>query len=661
MMQEGEELKFQTASPVVPVVPVARLREMDPQAAVALVNERERLIRAMAEDPFYHAFQPERWRLIDLAVARKRLEQPGKVIELVVMGGHDGGKTFGCVLRLLRHFMHTPKAACWGLQSTETNSKEVHQQRMFEVFPASVRAGLSERGGAKGRMDVSLKFGEGKGFTDNRFTYNWDVDLGRELWPLVLRNHEGRVKCGGVMSFKFYESKVKNVQGAKLTAANSDELVDGDMAKTVRQRMIPRADVTQQGWFLRAVEGMVTKLEAGRQLEAKEMGLLYTSVHLVGFTPIDGYSPFVADVLDGAVTVQEEDAAVWVPSDMRVPGCFPVDAQAVRPGLKKVLLLPVRDATGEVVTCKKVPVLKQPAKPTQLVAYLPTHSNPWTNVGGKLAELEGQTEEYLRMTYFGDVTKNWGTAHPKFRQARAPLGHVVTKEQVPRVGTWYRCADFAEGRNHFVIWALVDARNRVWVCHEFPQEGDYIVEDDWGDPGPWAVTSKTGKRDGDAGPAQKKRGLSLAGYKREWTRIAAKLGAWWSADGSAIEVAQSWGDSRLGHAPTPTMSGSSSLIEMFAELDEVFDPASGARLQADGDGVIDDCLAYDFSKPMGPENSPRLFVLEDCKATIFALSNYSGADGAKAACKDPEDALRMLLLAEPEYAGNVKLVSGPGR
>ena len=646
-----DELKFQTISPVVPVIPVERLRAMEPAAAVELLNQREGLIRAMMEDPFYHAFQPERWRLIDLAVARKRLELPGKVLEVVVMGGHDGGKTFGCVLRLLRHFLHTRKAACWGLQSTETNSKEVHQQRMFEVFPASIRGSLSERGGAKNRMNVSLKFGEGKGFTDNRFTFNWGVQL---------PGHAERVLCGGVMSFKFYESKVKNVQGAKLTAANSDELVDGDMAKTVRQRMIPRASMTAEPEFLRVIEECVKVLEAGRQLSAYQQGMLYTSVHLVGFTPIDGYSPFVADVLDGAVTMQEEDAAVWVRSSLPVPECFPCEDGAAqgRPGMKRVLLLPVRDERGEVVMCKKVPVLKQPAKRTQLVAYLPTHSNPWTNVDGKLAELEGQTEEYIRMTYFGDVTKNWGTAHPKFRSQLAPLGHVVTRDQVPREGTWFRCADFAEGRNHFVIWALVDARNRVWVCHEFPQEGDYIVEDDWGDPGPWAVTSKTGKRDGDKGPAQAKRGLSLAGYKREWDRIARKLGAWWSADGQPITIEQSWGDSRLGHAPTPTMSGSSSLIELFAEMDEVFDPASGARLQADGDGVIDDYLAYDFSKPMGPENSPRLFVLEECKAVIFALANYSGLDGAKGACKDPEDALRMLLLAEPEHVGGVQMVSG---
>jgi len=632
----------QTENPVVPLIPLARLRQLEPAVAVEMLNKREALIQQMMDDPFYHAYTPERWRLIDLAVARKRLQLPGKVIELIVMGGHDGGKTFGCVLRLLRHFLHTPKAACWGLQSTETNSQEVHQQRMYEVFPQSIRASLSERGGAKARQNVSLKFGEGKGFTNNRFTYNWSI---------LLPGHAKKTLCGGVMSFKFYESKVKNVQGAKLTAANSDELVDGDMAKTVRQRMIPRASITTQPEFLHVIRQCVDVLEAGKELTAYQQGVLYTSVHLVGFTPIDGYSPFVADVLDGAVTVQEEDAAVIVPIDMPIPSCFPIVWMDTDKGTKKVALLPTRGADGEVTACKQVPVLKQPAKATQLVAYLPTPCNPWTNVDGKLADLEGSPEDYIRMTFFGDVTKNWQTAHPKFKPAKAPLGHVVDWSMVPKEGTWYRCADFAEGRTHFVIWALVDPADRVWVCHEFPQEGDYITTDDVGDPGAWAITSKSGKMDGDKGPAQAKRGFGFMSYKLEWERIENKLHRQWKpeeSDDKGVKIFGSWGDSRLGNAPTPTLSGNTSILDEFAKIDMPFDPADGARL-ANGDAQIDEYLNWDTHRPMGPDNTPRLFIHEQCKAIIFALCNYTGKDGAKGACKDPRDALAMLLLKEPSY------------
>ncbi len=641
----------QTENPVVPLIPLARLRQLEPAVAVEMFNKREDLIQQMMDDPFYHAYTPERWRLIDLAVARKRLQLPGKVIELIVMGGHDGGKTFGCVLRLLRHFLHTPKAACWGLQSTETNSQEVHQQRMYEVFPQSIRASLSERGGAKARQNVSLKFGEGKGFTNNRFTYNWSI---------LLPGHAKKTLCGGVMSFKFYESKVKNVQGAKLTCANSDELVDGNMAKTVRQRMIPRATVTTQPEFLHIIRQCVEALEAGKELTAYQMGVLYTSVHLVGFTPIDGYSPFVADVLDGAVTVQEEDAAVVVPVDMPIPACFPIEWVDEAKGTKKVLLLPTRGADGQINGCKKVPVLKQPSKATQIVAYLPTHSNPWTNVDGKLADLEGSAEDYIRMTFFGDVTKNWATKYPKFRSALMPLGHVFTSADLPRDGTWYFFADFATGRNFFMGWVMVDPQERKWIVREWPQEGDSIPEDDWGDPGAWTVTSKSGKRDGDAGPAQPDRGLGLAAYKREIDRIEAEIGAWWSEDGSPISIAQRQGDSRLGSNPTKTEAGNTSIIDEFTEVDVWFDPMSGKCL-SDGDALINAALAWDERLPRSARNTPKLAVNEKCKAIIFSLANYSGVDGPKAACKDPRDIVAGMVLSEIRYLGGDTLQVRVGR
>lgn len=641
----------QTESPVVPTIPARRLKQLPPDVAVDMLNKREAMIAQMMDDPFYHAYVPERWRLIDLAVARKRLEQPGKVIELVVMGGHDGGKTFGCVLRLLRHFLHTPKAACWGLQSTETNSQEVHQQRMYEVFPASIRGSLSERGGAKSRQNVSLKFGEGKGFTNNRFTYNWGIEL---------PGHTGKTLCGGVMSFKFYESKVKNVQGAKLTAANSDELVDGDMAKTVRQRMIPRAAMTSKPEFLHVIRECVTVLEAGRQLSAYQMGVLYTSVHLVGFTPIDGYSPYVADVLDGAVTTMEEDGAVIVDADMPTPSCFPQEWLDVESGKKKILLLPTRDANGKVNGCKKVPVLKQPSKPTQLVAYLPTHSNPWTNVDGKLAELEGAPEDYIRMTYFGDVSKNWATKFPRFRSALLPLGHVYDSPDQPREGTWYHFADFATGRNFYMAWVMVDPQDRKWITREWPQEGDYIPEDDWGDPGAWAVTSKHGKRDGDPGPAQPDKGFGIAAYKREIQRVEAEIGAWWSEDGRPITIQERQGDSRLGHNPTKTEAGNTSIIDEFAKDEVDFDAMSG-RCLSDGDALINNDLAWDEKKPRSPRNSPKMFVHKKCKGIIWALANYSGVDGPKAACKDPRDVVAGMALGELIYVGGDTLQVRVGR
>jgi hypothetical protein len=629
---------------VVPAIPLEVLRGMSPQGCVENLNARAQLIEKMAEDRLRHTYRPPAWRRIDLEVARKRLAHPGACIELFVLGGHDSGKTDGAVCAVSRHFFYTPKSWCWGLHSTQDSSKTIHQARVWDFWPPELKAKVGRGGGMRRTLDTKMKYGEGQGFTNDQFNVKRPVQLS---W------HPKPVLCGGLFEFKFFASKVDNLQGSKITSANSDELVDKRVARTVKQRMIPRAGETRESWFLREIERCVQILETGKALPPDLHGLLYTGVHIMGFTPMQGYSPLIAAALDGAKDTETVEAAFDVPEDMKIPAAFP--CVPLGNGKKRVLLLPLRGPMGEVRGCAKVPRFKQPKRATQLVAYLHTADNPWTNIEGKLEDLASQNETEIRITFFGDVRKNWQNKFSKFTPALMPEGHLVTKEFIKKVkGTWYHTADFATGRNWFMIWTLVDAAGRKLVVREWPQAGDYIPENDVGDPEDWAISEPPDeavsgeklKRDGYPGPAQKTFGLGFAAMKREIERVEREIGEWYNADKESIEIEQRLGDSRLGNNPTPTENGTTSIIDEMADIEIHFDPASGKAL-SEGDDMITDALSYDTTRPMGPMNSPTLLVNEDCAALRFTLSTYTGADGAKAASKDPRDALAMMLLGEP--------------
>lgn len=716
--------RAQKGHPVVPVVDLEKMRQMGPQWAVAMMNQRVELMEAMATDRLRHSYQPPAWRRIDLEVARKRLECPGACIELFVLGGHDSGKTDGAVMRMARHFFFTRNAWVWGLHSTETSSKTIHQARVWEFIPGELKDKVGESGGMKRKLDTKLKYGEGEGFTNNRFTVHWGV-----------KDYRGSGKpayCGGVMEFRFFASKNENLQGSKLTCANSDELVDESVATTVKQRIIPRARETEEPEFLELIRRCILVLESEgmdengcprKQLPADLQGLLYTGVHLMGFTPMEGYSPLVASALDGAVATELVDAKL-----------LPMLGEGGRPKL---------GLDGKPMY-KQVPRFKQPKEKSRLVAYLHTHDNPWTNLKGKLLDCEGKDERYIRITYYGDVAKDWNVQFaPPFNEVHHLLR---SRSLVPREGTWRLVLDPARTRPWFMGFFLTDAQERRYLMREWPQEGAEIPG--YGDPGAWAVISKKGKINGDRGPAQEIRlGWGFAEYVREIFRVLMEQGEWWydrvdggglmvdslktegagmppilgSAPGapdhprqlkqpllgSAMRVKLTWEkyphwtlegapvpleevimDPRFSATASAMAEGEQDYIQgLEAALEEVriegapaavqnarrwFDsirPAPGKHLEI-GDGLIVNALGGynpETYKPERPEamNCPTFRIWHECRASIFTMQNFSIApfktdtDKKDEACKDPRDVMAMHELAGPEDVGRVVEVSYP--
>lgn len=617
-----ELLEAQAEHPVYPRIELVELRGLDacvqfgetaewvPLEKVAeLHRQRELRIKREKQDRFRYRCEPEMWSKIDLAMCRKRLEFPGVQLELLVLGGIRGSKTDFTHSRAVNHFFYTENAWVWGLHETESSSNTIQQTRVMEFFPPEMNP---DNGKMRKDKHTRMSYSAGTGFTGSMFHLKWTCkdEAGRDF------------QGGGLFDFKFYKSAESTLQGAELTCAVSDELVPKSFCDTVRERLLSRAEDTAKPAFLARIRQAIALLEAGEPVPGPLLAAIYHGVHLIGFTPKEGYSTTAADFLDGAHITESVDAE----------------------------LLAWKNGKPQ-----RVPRFQQPKKGTRLVAYLHTYDNKFKGNWPAMKEgLRGMPENYIRIIAYGDVSSGYATRYPRFNDEM----HVVKRDQLPRKGSWWHIVDPAGDRNWFMVWALVCPLGNKYLVREWPQEGTIIP--DMGDPGAWAVTSEHGKRNGDAGPGQEGRGWGFERYKREILRVEAEIGHWWGGragedgqwiGGPPIKIDARKMDSRLGGASTPTHGGFTTIIESMADIGMYFDPASGAP-HKDGDEAVQNALDYGLNDATGAQKRASLFVLDECKALLFMFKNYG--DPAKPrdeACKDPRDCVCYFLLDDPFYIG----------
>lgn len=576
-------------------------------AALKAIAEKSRL---MESDPFRHGWEPLIWRKILLWMARKRLELPADVITFYVLGGKRSGKTDLGGKRAAQHTAAYERLKrigqyvtwTWCVHQNESRSKDVGQKRVEHYLPGEWK----ERTIGK-KQGGRLNYMDGSGFTANMFI------VAQRLCGFVFSGMDNTV-----------------LQGPELTFAWLDEEQPPHLCKTVKERLSTRAAAAADPLHQEVVRQVKIKLERdlNAHLTVAEIAALHLGFCLHTFTPEEGWTAVVADALNGAVTIEEEDAEA-----------LPVYGPPSSDGALK-----------PVIGQQKAPRIKSCRRPNEMIFYIWTQDNPFGGYEALRRLSEGMGEEQVRINLYGDVRKGWHGAFPNFDTVR----HVVSLEQIPRELTVRRYVDAGQSKPMFVLWIGTARDGRDYVLNEWPREGDYIPG--IGDPGAWAVPSVSHppRMDGDPGPAQKPLGFGYPQYIEDWKRVELQLGAWYHAgvmapfalDGEAlkghkpIEVYESEMDSRLGGAERPTTrGGTATMLDDFAELGEEFSPAAGDRLH-EGDHKIRNALA---ERSDTPARGPGLFVARHCLALRFALENYTGRDGSKGACKDPRDALVFHL------------------
>jgi len=569
-------------------------------------------VEAMTIDPYNCGYEPPMWRKILLWLARKRIELPQQVLVFYVFGGKRSGKTDLGGKRSAQHLaaFEKPntvgqyKAWVWNMHQTEQRSKGTGQKRVYHYLPREWKRKFGKDEGGK------LNYADGGGFTNNSFI----VD-------------------GKFCEFLYFGMDEKNLQGSELTFAQSDELVPPGTVAILNERCTTRAATAGSETHQKKIREALRILETTNDpLPVNLIAALHLGVHLITFTPVEGFTQVAAHALNGAITVEEEDAEA-----------LPIYGPDAPDGSKTLL------------GYEKAPRVQQCKRPNEMIFYLWTKDNKWGGYEALLDLSKGQGGDAIKINLYGWVQKSWKGAYPSYSNER----HVVKFSQTPRDVTVYLRIDLGKSKPWCMQWIGHAPDGRRYILNEWPREGDYIPGS--GDPGEWALPSESDKQDGDCGPAQRPCPFGYNDYLKEIDRVERQLAAWQAGNNepfklspkeleaiAPIQVEGCSMDSRLGHSPNPREGGTTTLIDEVNELlaeqgsSRFFEPAPGEQL-SQGDIMINNALA---DVPGMLPHAPGLFVLEHCLGTRFMFENYTGNDGTKGACKDWRDALVFDLCDE---------------
>jgi hypothetical protein len=453
--------------------------------------------------------------------------------EILVMGGNRSGKTEWAAKEVIKTMYSKPGAVVWCFQSSAASSVEMQQPRIWKYMPPEWR---NARKGAVTSISFTIK----NGFSEAKF---------------VAPN-------ASVCIFRNYCQDISVIEGGEVDLCWADELINIDWIETLRFRLIDRN---------------------GRLA--------------VTFTPIQGWSPTVADYLSGAKTITDADAE----------------------------LLPLKNDKGEIAGHEKVPI-EQINPKGRPILYFHTQSNPWAGWSRMKKELQSESKEKILCRAYGVPTKAISGRFPLFN----PKVHVIRASDVPQ-GTRYHWVDPASGKNWAMIWTVHDTSGRIVVYREWPDQTSYI--EGIGYAGEWALPDGK-KLDGKPGPAQQDFGFGLERYKDEILRVE-----------GGEEIFERWMDSRYGNARTLGKESPTTLIDEMADLGMLFTATPGDSID-EGVSMINDALSYNPEKPVDARNQPKLYISENCKNVIYALQTYTAADGKKGATKDFVDLLRYVCLSD---------------
>jgi len=338
-----------------------------------------------------------------------------------------------------------------------------------------------------------------------------------------------------------------------------------------------------------------------------------------------------------------------------------------------------------------VPRVMRCAVDTAGIVFFHSSDNPYANARNIYEQMKHQPPWFILERFYGLAHKEITPKFPKFGRA-----HIVKPEQVPALGTNYMiCDPCGAGRNFCFAWVRYTDDGICYFYREWPSQVAEIPG--YGFVGPWAEpgSGRAGERDGKMASGQRGLGFTLVDYKKEIARLEnwPEWHAWmngeyagdkrserdivasWNergrggeggggkeagfrvqgsgggAQGSGFrekreEIFERYMDSRFGNSERVGEEGNTTLIEDFAELGMTFLPTGASERRSIDEGItlINSALGYDVEKPVDWTNRPRMYFSSDCKNLIWAMQNWTGADGQKGACKDMIDLVRYPVL-----------------
>jgi hypothetical protein len=506
------------------------LGESDPSSLEELHRRRESLIELSQTDPLRYGFDLVGWERIRGAI--------NAFNEVVILGGNRSGKTTGCAKILMEAVTNNDDGhvVCFS-QNSETSIK-VQQAAVWEMMPKEFR---KKTRGVHGYINFSMQ----NGFTGSSFIFP-DTRT-RVDFKTYTQYSNDRTMIEGYQ-FGFKGNPELNV-GAWL-----DEYLGGSqLVDTLRFRLAT-----------------------------------LNSKMIVGFTPIDGYTQFIADYLKGAETMAT--------------------------------------AQAELLNNREVPIAQYSPNREAAIIYMHTKDNPFGGYERLAKDLAGRPDEEILVRAYGVPVRSMTSLLPMFSTGVQVLGsepnsHGMTFPDItdPEEYTVYQVVDPAGRRNFCALWAAVNEDGDVYIAREWPDRANY---------GEWATFGEKWK----FGPASKKIGYDVNGYCELFNEIEEEMG---------VDVFERIGDSRYFAREN---ENNLDLFGSFSDLDFHFVPSCG-RQEAVGIQALDEWFSYNPNCKIDEANRPKCYIHEDCENLVESLINYNAQGKADEALKDFFDLIRYLRMA----------------
>ena len=512
------------------------LGEADPKLLVALHEAHEGRIQSAEEDPLRHGFELPGWSRM-----RDALQDYDEVI---TFGGNRSGKTTGCAKMVMESVTENMDGHVVCFSQNADTSIKVQQAAIWEMMPREFRRKTKS-------IDGYINFSMQNGFTGSSFIFP-DTRTRVDFKTYTQFSNNQTILEG-------FEFGFRNPSGTNIGAWLDEYLGDAALVNTLRFRLATR-----------------------------------DSKMLLGFTPIDGYTPFVSDYLKGAETLETRPASL--------------------------------------LNEEQVPVIQYSPERDAGVVYLHSDENPFGGYDRIAKDLKNANRDTIMVRAYGLPTKSMTSLLPNFSPEVNVLSEEPNKYDMTfpdkKSLTWYQVVDPAFARNYVAIWAGVSENEEIFIRREWPDRDTY---------GEWALFGDPKWR---KGPASDKIGYDVERYCELFKDIEEDLG---------IEVTERIGDSRFFAKEN---ENNVDLFTSFYDFGMNFTPSDGQQ-EGIGNTSLDDWFFYNPNYDLDPANRPRCYVHEDCGNLIDSMINYNASGKADEALKDFFDLIRYLRMSNggmgPDY------------
>ncbi len=506
------------------------LAKNDPKLLSDMHRLHEKRIEDSIVDPLYHGFDLNGWDRIRQGLTNYN--------ECLTLGGNRSGKTTGCAKIVMEAVTKSENGHIVCFSQNADTSVKVQQSAIWEMMPKEFKKKTKS-------IDGYINYSMQNGFTGSSFIFP-DTKTRVDFKTYTQFTNNQTILEG-------FEFGFKNPTYLNIGAWLDEYLGDATLVNTLRFRLATR-----------------------------------DSKLLIGFTPIDGYTPFISEYLKGSETLETRRA------------------ELLRRDLPVKQYSPQMDAS---------------------ICYLHTDENPFGGYDRIAKDLKGRTEEEILVRAYGVPVRSMTSLLPLFTPEVNVLSSRPNKygKTFPDISdkskfTCYQVVDPAGARNYSAIWAGVNAKGEIYIRSEFPDRNTH---------GEWALFGEPKWR---YGPASKKIGYNVEGYADLFRQIEEDLD---------IEVFERIGDSRYFAREN---EDNDDLFTSFYDYDMHFIPSDG-RMEAVGIASLDDWFSYNPNVEIDQSNSPLCYIHEDCGNLIDSLINYNSNGKNDEALKDFFDLIRYLRMS----------------